>query len=813
MSTYEVAVFHPAARGSTTFSYSNPANLPVEAGQLVSVPFGQRVLPGLVIGESDSDPDFELKPIQSLLDAGPVMSSEQIRLARWISEHYCCSLSEALKLFLPAGVRTRTSKWLVKAAEPPHSRAELSYALAALPDGRPFSRTTALTALARLTAGQPQPLLKQLISRGLVKEVWAEARRSGPATLRYIGQSDQGKLPERATQLTRALGWLQAHKPASEPLTIPLTMAAKSAGVSVGAFRRLAGLGYVEVVSDAPLTSEEKPDLVGERPPVLTPAQRAIYQALGARLGQDTPKPALLHGVTASGKTEIYLRLAEDALRLGQSAIILVPEIALTPQTIGRFERRFPGRTAALHSQLTAGERYRLWRRVASGDATIVIGARSATFAPARRLGLIVVDEEHEYSYKQDNTPRYHARDAALKLGELTGALVVMGSATPALETYSQALAGRFDLFELSERIAVRRPPSPSHAPIIRRHTDMPAVEIVDLRAELRAGNRSIFSRRLARLIEHTLSLDEQTILFLNRRGTSTFVICRDCGLVMTCRRCDVSLVYHRDRSDLLCHLCGRSERTPETCPQCHSTRIRYFGAGTERVEAEVRKRFPDARVVRWDRDTAGRPGAHAEMLRAFQERRADIMVGTQMIAKGLDLPAVTLVGIVSADVTLHLPDFRAAERTFQLLTQVAGRAGRGEAAGRVVLQTYSPSHYAIQLASRHDYTTFYKMEMPFRQERRYPPTVPLARLMFAGAGEERAEQQAQRVAAMLRERLARLAIGDLELLGPAPAYHRRVRGKYRWQILVRGPHPQRLLADLPLPPGWAIDVEPVTTL
>ncbi len=787
-------------------------------GHLVAAPFGPRILPGVVTGEAKDDAGIELRPIHSLLDPVPVVSIDRIELARWISGYYCCPLSEAIRLFLPPGTRTRTAGWFVKSnSSTQQSDPELSKALDALPGDHTVSRARVIRALDDLNLrSRPTQVLNKLIGRGMLREVWAPASRrvaSTGLTLRYSGADDARTLPKNATRLRRAVDWLRARKPASGPLSVPLSMAAKSAGVSTGVLRRLAQLGVVEIV-DEPITGEPVRAAPRAEPlPPLTPAQDAIHQELCRRIGEAGSRPALIHGVTSSGKTEIYLRLVADALRLGQSAIILVPEIALTPQTIGRFERRFPGRTAALHSQLSDRERSRLWDKVAGDETSIVIGARSAIFAPVRRLGLIILDEEHEASYKQEVMPRYHVRDVAIKLSGLSNALLVLGSATPDLQTYSRSLAGQIDLFELAERISVRQQPSPANLPVIRRHTQMPSVEVVDLRAELKSGNRSIFSRRLIDSIRHTLALNEQIILFLNRRGSSTFVICRECSLVMACQRCDVSLVHHRDLTQLVCHLCGRTKPIPGVCPDCGSTRIRYFGAGTQRVEEETRRLFPDARVVRWDRDSARRRESHQTILQTFVERRADVMVGTQMIAKGLDLPAVTLVGIVSADITLHLPDFRAAERTFQLMTQVAGRAGRGESPGRTILQTYTPSHYAILAASHHDYQTFYRTEMPFRQQRRYPPAAQLARLLYASAGERRSAEHAERLAAGLRERLKSKAIEDLELLGPAPAYHHRVRGKYRWQIILRGPQPQRLLSDLPLPPGWVIDIDPATTL
>ncbi|MGB9722383.1 MAG: replication restart helicase PriA, partial [Chloroflexia bacterium] len=411
-------------------------------------------------------------------------------------------------------------------------------------------------------------------------------------------------------------------------------------------------------------------------PPPLTERQGQVWREIYEAFGRGGTHTFLLHGVTGSGKTEVYLRALGRALRDGRQAVVLVPEISLTPQTVRRFAARFPGRVTVLHSGLSVGERYDQWRRVRAGQVDVVIGPRSALFAPLPRLGLIIIDEEHDDSYKQDDPPpRYHAREVALALARLTGSIVLLGSATPSVETYSRAREGHYRLLELPERIRVRE--DSTGRPLVLIQTSLPRVEVVDMREELRAGNTSIFSRSLQRALRETLEAGEQAILFLNRRGAATFVMCRDCGYVVRCPHCEVPYVYHADLGRLLCHRCGRKASVPASCPACRSLRIRHFGAGTERVEAEVLRLLPSARVLRWDRDVAEARGSYEEVLEAFARRKADVLVGTQMVAKGLDLPGVSLVGVVSADTVLHLPDFRSAERTFQLVTQVIGRAGR----------------------------------------------------------------------------------------------------------------------------------------
>jgi primosomal protein N' (replication factor Y) len=540
--------------------------------------------------------------------------------------------------------------------------------------------------------------------------------------------------------------------------------------------------------------------------PRLTTSQERAWHEIETALDQSGCHPYLLHGITGSGKTEIYLRFITALLARGKRAIVLVPEISLTPQTIERFAGRFPGRIAVLHSRLSPGERFDEWRRIRNGVADVVVGSRSAIFAPVQRLGGIVIDEEHEWSYKHERTPRFHARAVALKLAEIAGLPIVLGSATPSIETYYQASRGAMQLLQLPVRVEPAREPS-------GEGTGLPPVELVDLRAELRAGNRSIFSTRLRDAVEHALGQHQQIILFLNRRGDSTFVMCRDCGHVLRCDRCDAPFVYHSTVEDLVCHLCDARIPAPKGCPFCWGDHIRYFGLGTQKLEAEARRAFPQARVLRWDRDAAAARGAHEQLLRTFTNHEADILVGTQMIAKGLDLPCVTFVGVVSADMSLHLPDFRATERTFQLLTQVAGRAGRGPMGGRVILQTYTPEHFCIRAAQRHDYAAFYEEEIRFRREHGYPPFGDLARLLVVGSGEARIRREAERVAAQIRSLLRRDGIDGIDVIGPAPAFHHKLRGRYRWQVILRGHGLSEFLATVELPPGWALDVDPVSTL
>jgi primosomal protein N' (replication factor Y) len=558
-------------------------------------------------------------------------------------------------------------------------------------------------------------------------------------------------------------------------------------------------------------------------PPTLTPEQDAVWQAIKRALDHAfsssfnrVPSAFLLHGVTGSGKTEIYLDAIAYALTQGKQAIALIPEISLTPQTIRRFGARFDERIGVLHSQLSIGERYDTWRRIRDGKIDVVIGPRSALFAPLPRLGLVIVDEEHDASYKSDpafpHVPAYHARDVALRMAQTQNLVVILGSATPDVETFARAQRGELKLLELPQRIIAHEKPD---APV--RYQELPPVEIVDLRAELVQGNRSMFSHALRAALDETLARGEQAILFLNRRGTAQAVVCRDCGHALKCSRCSNPFTLHtfgdQTARDLVCHHCGKHGAMPRKCPHCGGTRIRGLGVGTEKLEEAVRAEFPRARTLRWDLDVTHGKGAHEEILETFLRGEANVLIGTQMIAKGLDLPRVTLVGVMNADTSLFLPDFRAAERTFQLLTQVAGRAGRSALGGRAILQTYNPEHYSIQTAARHAYHEFFQRELAFRRTAGYPPSRPLTRLLFTGESAKSAREASETLARLLRDRIRRHGVLDVELIGPSPAFFAKLRGKYRQHILLKGAGARELLALYPLPYGWRIDVDPLDLL
>lgn len=767
------------------FDYLVPARLEESArpGCRVRVAFGRRRAEGWVIRlkRETAVPAERLRPLSDLVAACPPLSHKTLQVAGWMVEQYLCGWREVLSLFSPPGLAGeiqaayRPAKNAVGQEVPSTGWCRRVWELLV---GR--KRAVTRAELRRFGGEQAVRAVETLVSRGLA--VVLESREGArPRVVRHYRLTLAGRevaaagAPEegrKSAARRAALAFLAAHREGVSRREL------RDAAVPEGAVRTLLRHGLVEAV-DLPV--RRVPQEVGESPAPgdgvglsLTPDQAAALAVIQEEARSGDPRPVLLHGVTGSGKTEVYLQAVRETLERGRTAIVLVPEIALTPQIAGRFRNWFGDGVAILHSRLGAGERFDEWQRLASGAARVALGARSAVFAPVRDLGLVVVDEEHESTYKQEDAPRYHAREVALARARAEGAAVVLGSATPAVESYARAEQGAFRLAELSGR-PLGRP--------------LPAVEVVDMRAELAAGNREIFSRRLQEAVRQRLAAAEQVILFLNRRGFSRVVLCRACGLVVRCPLCRVALTFHAAENRLVCHYCGHLATPPERCPSCGSRYIRHFGVGTEKVEEEVRRLFPGAVPVRMDVDTTRRKGAHARILGAFARKEFNVLVGTQMIGKGLDLPGVTLVGVVAGDTALGLPDFRAAERTFAMVAQVAGRSGRGEQPGEVVVQTYNPEHYSIVAASRHDYRLFYEQEIAFRRAAGYPPFGELILLTVAGADERRAREGAEGLA---REVAA--AAAGVEVLGPNPAPLARLRGLFRFQILIKGrlDHSQR---------------------
>ncbi|HSD83652.1 MAG TPA: primosomal protein N' [Anaerolineae bacterium] len=863
----EVAVFPHRVpltkRVPAAYTYLVPEDWPpVQPGLFVLAPFGtqsdfDRLVSGIVVRVTGEKPDIpRLKSLEALLHVTPVISPAHLELAQWLAETTVEPLSNCVRLFAPPGQAV-------------HS--DIEYTLIERDDPLPrFSKVQAelielLHARGPLRAGQINTVFgqrdwKRPIAR-LIDQGWVQPRQVLPAPgtrgkrIKLVERSaipiDPGAIPLGRSAETKQrrqvlLAFLQQRRAALEVDWLLAETGSTPADLDFLAAKGLIEFRYREVLRD-PLADRI---FAPAEPPVLTEDQAHAWNEILPALDPSPslqPSSFLLFGITGSGKTEIYLRAVAEVLRQGRQVIVLVPEIALTPQTIRRFAARFPDRMAVWHSELSVNERYDTWRRVQLGEVDLVIGARSALFLPFAKLGLIVIDEEHDGSYKQSDSgglhdmpvrfPLYHARETAVELARLTHATVILGSATPSLEAWDRARRGEYRLLTLSRRVL-------GHTQVIHaqeeqfhvqaksyrpaevesaRYTDLPPVAIVDMRAELKSGNVHLFSRRLQQALAAVLQRGEQAILFMNRRGQATFVMCRDCGYVVLCPRCDSPLTYHEPLDTgqaqgiappaLICHACNYREVQPQRCAVCGSTRIRYFGSGTQKIESELVTMFPRARTLRWDRDTTTGKGAHEMILQRFSEHQADVLVGTQMIAKGLDLPLVTLVGVVSADTSLHMPDFRASERTFQLLTQVAGRAGRGLLGGRAIIQTYAPDHYAIETASQHDYAAFVKHELAFRQAANYPPFTRLARLLVRDLNADRAKAEAEQVANELDALLTRRGVARGSIIGPAPCFFARLRDEYRWQIVIRHVDPVSIVKELKLGMNWRIDIDPLNLL
>jgi primosomal protein N' (replication factor Y) len=612
---------------------------------------------------------------------------------------------------------------------------------------------------------------------------------------------DKLELPEKQASILKHLA-SQRH-----PLT--LKQLCEQAQCTSGPVNALRKKNLIVAQSLAVEAEAAEPQPPREAPLALNPTQQAAYQAILTALHTRRHETVLIHGVTGSGKTEVYMQAIDEVIHFGRQAIVLVPEISLTPQTRDRFRSRFQN-VAVLHSHLRDAERHWHWDRIAQGEVQVVVGARSAVFAPTPHLGLIVLDEEHESTFKQDSAPRYHAREVALWRAKRDNIPLVLGSATPSLESWHRALQGEFRLVDMPRRVSNR---------------PLPDVGVIDLRDEFRdRQSRGAVSRQLHQAIEQALRQQGQIILLLNRRGYSTHIQCPACGFVLRCPYCELSLTHHVEGERAICHYCDYETPAPHKCPECAGTGIRYSGVGTQRLESEVRARFPQARVLRMDTDTMKKPGSHARALDSFRRGEIEILLGTQMIAKGLDFPNVLLVGVVNADIALHLPDFRAAERTFQLVTQVAGRTGRGERGGRVLVQTFSPDHPAIRAAVRHDYAAFAKQELPVRELLHYPPYSSMARLIIRGEVAEKAQRFAEALGDLLKAELLEHAAGQpaCRLLGPAPAPIPRLRGMYRFHMQLQCATDELLRQmirsatnELPSPEGvqWTVDVDPIDML
>ncbi|HKX33192.1 MAG TPA: primosomal protein N' [Blastocatellia bacterium] len=771
-----------------TFTYRLPDSFAANAkpGCRVLVPFGKQLLTGYIIGvyewleETGQDSDnFEIKDVEELFEVEPLVTAELLELTKWIADYYYAPWGEVIKSCLPAGINAEAETIVSITGE---GRAALSASAAKATPASTKLQALGLVAEEGLITASA--LAKQL-TKARATAVIRELERVGYVTITRQLQTAQVK-PKRQ----QVVGLIQrAPIEGSKPLNeqqeriikllfdsvepMPYTQLAERAGVSASVIRTLEKRGYVEVftreVRRDPLAHLKQPRPNGEADFVLTGAQQSALERIVEKLRAGSYAAFLLHGVTGSGKTEVYMRAMRAALDQGQTALMLVPEISLTPMFARRLRAHFGDAVAILHSSLSDGERLDEWNRIRQGEARVCIGARSAVFAPLENIGLIVVDEEHEASYKQDESPRYHGRDTAIMRANRAQAVVILGSATPSMESFHNAHTGKYHYLKLDQRFGGR---------------DLARVEIVDLRDVFaRHGKSQIFSDEMRDAIRENHERGEQTLVLLNRRGYSSFTLCRSCGHTARCRNCDVTLTYHKSEARLVCHYCNHQERVPRTCPDCEGSFIYYVGEGTEQIEALLREMHPTMRISRLDRDTTRRRGAFEKLLGEFATGDIDLMVGTQMIAKGHDFHNVTLVCVISVDAGLGMPDFRSAERTFQLLTQVAGRAGRGEKAGRVIIQSYHTEHYALERAREQNYEKFYEYEINFRQSMRYPPFVALINVLVKHSEFARAAGMATELARLIK---AADSENVLRVLGPAPAPIARLKGEHRLQVLIK---------------------------
>jgi primosomal protein N' (replication factor Y) len=766
-----------------------------ERGVRVLVPFGSRRMIGVVTGPGTEAPGQALKEVAQVLDESPLVPPPLLDLAAWMAEHYLAPPGECYRAVLPpAGVRA--SRAVVRLARPAETGGEHSD-----PDPDPVLRQLRdgplrLSALERRLGRDPQARVARLRRAGLV-EVEQDIGAAGFREVRVAVLAERPPEPRGRAQaevLERLRGASGRARVADLVRGRPSLR---------GAVDRLAERGSLRIVEERDVRAPEGLPARDVAPIVPTSDQQVALRPLLDALSDGAFRPFLLHGVTGSGKTEVYFRAVEAALARSRGAIVLVPEIGLTPMLVRAARERFGGTVSVLHSELSAGERHDQWWRIREGDARVVVGARSAVFAPVPDLGLVVVDEEHDGSYKQDESPRYHGRDVAVMRASLEGCPVVLGSATPSVESHANALRGKYERLLLPHRIGPQ---------------GLPRVEIVDRRAMLRAGGDPILGPTLRDALAARLARREQSLVLLNRRGYATSLLCRECGQEAMCPNCSVSLTLHQGGRSALCHYCGHEATAPTACPSCRGAYLRLSGFGTERVAEAVQEALPGARVERLDRDRARRRGVLAQTLAAFEKGEIDVLVGTQMIAKGHDFPRVTLVGVVDADVGLGIPDFRSAERTFQLLTQVAGRAGRGETAGEVILQSHMPDHYALGHACAQDYDSFFEREMEFRRTMGYPPVSALVNVIVRAAEAPKGAVEADALARALRA----AAAGRYRVLGPAHAPLARLRNEHRFQVVLKGQRPamrdavKAALVARYGPqrwPGVAVDVDPLSVM
>jgi primosomal protein N' (replication factor Y) len=821
------------------FDYHVPPELSgqVQPGCLVVVPFGKQLVQGVVVREVEIPQVQQTRPISALVDPLPVLTPPLLSLAFDLAEQNLAPLAACIDLMLPPGLSQQADTLyhaIGFAGTSPIPLTPFQKKVMELFKERGDLRGRQLEAAFRHVEWKDgvQALVHKgwLVSRPVLPppEVHPKMVRTAQLSLppgaaeEKLAQISQASTLERRTAILRFLE--------SEPWQVAVPWVYAASGGNLADLQKMAEAGIV-ALGESETWRDPLENIQVERAsaPSLTADQANVWAALESDIhslaeGGSVP-PVLLHGVTGSGKTEIYLRAVEETLKAGRQAIILVPEISLTPQTVRRFMGRFPGQVGLVHSKLSPGERYDTWRRARSGLLQVIVGPRSALFSPLPALGLVVVDECHDESYYQSEPqPAYHAIQATLTYARLTNSLVIFGSATPDISLMYRAHRENWQILSLPDRIYAHRAAIEAHLKQLgvdplempgegdTAALPLPQVSLVDMRNELKEGNRTIFSRKLQSALAETMAKNQQAILFLNRRGSATYVFCRDCGYVLRCPNCDFPLTFHAEENALICHTCNYRRLLPKKCPECGSVNIRQYGTGTEKVETDLLQLFPQARTLRYDYETTRQKGAHDLLLSHFYNHHADVLIGTQMLAKGHDLPLVTLVGIILADVGLNLPDYRAGERAFQVLTQVAGRAGRSPLGGQVILQTFQPENYAIQAAASHDYANFYRQELAYRQSLGYPPFSHLARLEYRSPNAEEAQKASRAMAAQVQNWIESGSFTATDIIGPVPCYFTKMGGFFRWQIILRGPNVAAVLRGKPLG-DWRVEIDPPSVL
>jgi primosomal protein N' (replication factor Y) (superfamily II helicase) len=764
MDIASVIVDVPSKQTDREFDYRIPEKWSqvIKPGMRVIVPFGPRMVQGFVTGLKAKSDFAKLRNIKEPMDLEPILNDELLQLGDWLTKEAMCFKISALQAMLPAAMKAKYEK-VIKVVE--DKKDQLPPFIQNL-----FGKNDSIS-WKDVIEGENASLFQKEMQNGNLELVYNVKNRLNKKTVRVIKSLLS---PEELKEMASAMSSnakkqqeiLQYFIEHQEP--IPLKELLELMNTSSGTVKSLVSKGALTEM-DQEIYRDPYENRVFEKstPFTLTAEQTTALKPIQEKIHHDEHDVFLLYGVTGSGKTEVYLQAIASVIEKGKEAIMLVPEISLTPQTVKRFKERFGEQVAVMHSGLSVGEKYDEWRKIHRKEVKVVVGARSAVFAPFENLGLVIIDEEHESSYKQEETPRYHARDVAIERAKSYRCPVILGSATPTLESFARAKKNVYKLLTLSQRM---------------NKSALPAVDIVDMREELRTGNRSMFSELLFTKLKDRLEKGEQTVLMLNKRGHSSFVMCRSCGLVINCPNCDISLTYHRFNDIMKCHYCGFEEGMPSACPECESEHIRFFGTGTQKVEEELAKILPEARVIRMDVDTTSKKGSHERLLNAFGEGKADILLGTQMIAKGLDFPNITLVGVLSADTMLHLPDFRSSEKTFQLLTQVSGRAGRHQLPGEVVIQTYTPEHYSIELSAFQDYDAFYEREMHLRRQSHYPPYYYVVLITVSHEDLMKTVSVTEKITNYLGSRLNR----DSIVLGPVASPISRINNRYRYQCLIK---------------------------